>query len=52
MRKPKLPKTDSIRTLAESWDAHDLTDFARELEEVPAPVFVSATLIKVPLESG
>ena len=52
MRKPKLPKTDSIQELAEFWDAHDLTDFEQELEEVPEPVFVSGTVINVPLESG
>jgi hypothetical protein len=52
MRKPTLPKTDSIQELAEFWDAHDLTDFEQELEGVPEPVFVSGTVIKVPLESG
>ena len=39
MRKPKLPKTDSIQKLAEFWDKHDLTDFEGELEEVAQPVF-------------
>ena len=51
MKKPKLPTTDSIQKLAEFWDAHDLTDFEEELEEVLEPVFVSGTAIKVPLES-
>ncbi len=51
MRKPKLPRTDSIQKLAEFWDSHDLTDFEQELEAVPEPVFVSGTAIKVPLES-
>ncbi len=27
MKKPRLPKTDSIKKLAEFWDRHDLTDF-------------------------
>lgn len=35
----KIPKTDSIRELAEFWDTHDLTDFTDELEEVTQPVF-------------
>ena len=35
----KIPKTDSIRELAEFWDTHDLTDFEDELEEVYEPVF-------------
>jgi hypothetical protein len=39
MKKPKLPKTDSIQKLAEFWDKHDLTDFEDELEEVAEPVF-------------
>jgi hypothetical protein len=37
--------------LAEFWDTHDLTDFEKELEEVPGPVFVAGVAIKVPLES-
>jgi len=51
MKQSKLPRTDSIQELAEFWDAHDLTDFEEELEEVPGPVFVSGAAIKVPLES-
>lgn len=50
MKKPKLPKTDSIQELAAFWDDHDLTDFEQELEEVPEPVFVRGRGIKVPLE--
>jgi len=46
MKKPKLPKTDSIQKLAEFWDTHDLTDFEDELEEVAEPVFVRDTAIK------
>jgi hypothetical protein len=51
MKKPKLPRTDSIKKLAEFWDSHDLTDFEDELEEVAEPVFVRRTAIKVPLEA-
>jgi len=50
MKKPKLPKTDSVQKLAEFWDAHDLTDFEDQLEEVADPVFVRETEIKVSLE--
>jgi hypothetical protein len=34
MNCPKIPQTDSIEELARFWDAHDLTDFEDELEEV------------------
>jgi predicted DNA binding CopG/RHH family protein len=51
MKKSKLPKTDSIQKLAEFWDAHDLTDFEEELEEVAEPVFVRGSAIQVHLES-
>jgi hypothetical protein len=50
MKKPKLPRTDSIQKLAEFWDAHDLTDFEQKLEDVPEPVFVTGTAINAPLE--
>ena len=49
MKKSKLPKTDSIQKLAEFWDTHDLTDFEDELDEVPEPVFVRGSEIKVHL---
>ena len=54
MTKPKLPRMDSIRKLAEFWDTHDLTDFQDELEEVHEPIFVRkrGTTIDVPLEEG
>lgn len=42
MKKPKLPQTDSIQKLAEFWDAHDLTDFEDELQEVKEPIFARA----------
>ena len=54
MKKIKLPRTDSIRKLAEFWDTHDVTDFEDELEEVAVPVFVRGTrgaAIKVPLQA-
>lgn len=46
-----IPKTDSIRELAEFWDIHDLTDFEDQLEEVSEPVFARqmADGIRVPL---
>ena len=50
MKKSKMPKTDSIKKLAEFWDNHDLTDFEGELEEVSEPVFVRKTAINVPLD--
>jgi predicted DNA binding CopG/RHH family protein len=50
MKKPKLPKTDSIQELAEFWDTHDLTDLEQDLEEVAEPLFARRTAIKVPLE--
>jgi hypothetical protein len=34
----KIPKIDSIEELAKFWDAHDVTDFEDELEEVREPV--------------
>jgi hypothetical protein len=51
MKKSRLPKTDSIKKMAEFWDKHDLTDYEAELEEVTEPVFVPSTSIKVPLEA-
>lgn len=54
MKKPRLPKTDSIRKLADFWDRHDLTDFDADLEEVAEPVFArragAASTIIVPLK--
>jgi hypothetical protein len=50
MKQP-MPKTDSIEELAEFWQAHDLTDFADELEEVEAPAFhpPAQASVRVPL---
>ena len=50
MNASKLPQTDSIQELAQFWDAHDLTDFAEELEEVAEPVFERQTSIEVHLK--
>jgi pyrroloquinoline quinone (PQQ) biosynthesis protein C len=51
MKKSRLPRTDSIKKLAEFWDSHDLTDFEDELVEVAEPVFVRGNAIKVSLET-
>jgi predicted DNA binding CopG/RHH family protein len=50
MKSPKLPQTDSIQELADFWDAHDLTDFEEELEEVAEPVFERETTVVLHLE--
>ena len=39
MKSQRIPKTDSIEELARFWDAHDITDFEEELEEVTEAVF-------------
>ncbi len=46
----QLPKTDSIDELARFWDAHDLTDFDAELEEVAEPVFERESTFIVQLD--
>ncbi len=51
MSTDKIPKTDSIQELASFWDAHDLTDFEPELEEVAEPVFERETEVKIHLPS-
>ncbi len=50
MKKTKIPKTDSIKELAEFFDTHDSTDFEDELVEVTEPVFVPRNSILVRLE--
>jgi len=46
----KIPDTDSIRELAEFWDAHEITAFDEQLEEVAEPIFVRAKSgVTVPL---
>ncbi len=49
MNTNKIPQTDSIQELAEFWNAHDLTDFEAELEEVAAPVFERETELRIHL---
>jgi hypothetical protein len=51
MNAQRLPQTDSIQELAKFWDAHDLTEFKDELEEVTEPVFRRETEITVRLET-
>ena len=51
MKKNTIPKTDSIRKLADFWDAHDTTDFENELEEVKEDVFERGIRMKVNLET-
>ena len=50
MNASNFPRTDSIQELAEFWDAHDVTDFTADLEEVSATVFEHEVAIGVPLE--
>ena len=45
MNKPKQPKTDSAKELAEFWDTHDITGFEDELEEILEPVIERTTPI-------
>jgi hypothetical protein len=54
MKKPKLPRTDSIKKLAEFWDTHDVTDFEEELEEVTEPLFgrESSVLVSLPAQDA
>ena len=52
MKTEALPQTDSIQELAQFWDAHDVTDFEDELEEVTEPVFERRTVIALDLESA
>ena len=50
MGKPlNIPQTDSIHELASFWDAHDLTDFEDQLEEVTEPVFEREAVLRVKL---
>lgn len=47
-----LPNTDSIKELASFWDAHDLTDFDDQLQEVAEKVFErQGTVLRVPLST-
>ena len=49
MKTKRITQTDYIQELARFWDAHDLTDFEDELEEVAQPVFRRETLIRIRL---
>ncbi len=49
MSAQRIPETDSIQELAQFWQAHDLTDFEDQLEEVPEPVFERRPDMKVRL---
>ena len=51
MKTEALPQTDSIQELAQFWDAHDVTDFEDELEEVTEPVFERRSVIALDLDS-
>ena len=46
----QIPQTDSIQTLAEFWDTHDLTDFEDELEEISEPVFRKKEVVRIHLQ--
>jgi len=52
MNTEALPQTDSIQELAQFWDAHDVTEFEDELEEVTEPVFERRTVIALDLDSA
>lgn len=45
----RIPNTDSIQELARFWDAHDLTEFEDQLEEVTEPVFEREAVVSVHL---
>ena len=49
MTTDNIPKTDSIREMADFWDTHDLTDFEGEMEEVTEPVFEREKVVKIHL---
>lgn len=50
--KSKLPRTDSVRELAEFWDSHDLTDFSDELEDTEGSVFQHEPTVHITLQFG
>ena len=49
MNSNHLPQTYSIQQLAQFWDAHDVTDFEDELEEVTESVFDREKTVMVQL---
>jgi hypothetical protein len=50
MKKPKLPKFETVEQMAEFFDTHDMTDYEDEFEVVKEPVFVRPPAIKLHLE--
>ena len=50
MKKPKIPKTDSIKELAAFWETHDFTDFEDQMERVDEPSEKRRAIVKVRLE--
>jgi hypothetical protein len=50
MKKKILPKFETIKELAEFFDAHDMTDYEHEFEEVTEPIFERKPAIKLHLE--
>ncbi|MBI2433204.1 MAG: hypothetical protein HYV26_10060 [Candidatus Hydrogenedentes bacterium] len=50
MKATEIPKTDSIKALAQFWDEHDLTDFEDQLEEVTEPIFQREIELRLRLE--
>ncbi len=50
MSTQKIPQTDSVQELAQFWDAHDLTDFEDQLEEITEPVFEREAVVRVRLQ--
>jgi hypothetical protein len=49
-KKLKVPKTDSIKELAEFFETHDMTDYEDEFEEVTEPIFERRPAIRLHLE--
>ena len=51
--KGRIPRTDSIQTLAAFWQDHDITDFADEVEEVHEAMFHrERVVVGVPLTTA
>jgi hypothetical protein len=50
-KQPPIPKSDSIRELAEFWETHDFTDYEDQMVRVEEPVFEKGKSVKVRLGS-
>jgi hypothetical protein len=50
MRKKLVPRTKSIKKLAEFWQSHDFTDFEDQMVRVKGPLFEGETVVAVRLE--